>query len=76
MESAEVVGEHPRRRGRPGCGPGGPGGLGGLGLRLDASALSRHICDLSAGLAQLVERQLPKLNVVGSNPISRSLEPQ
>src|SRR5690606_5439113 len=25
-----------------------------------------------AGVAQLVERQLPKLNVAGSNPVSRS----
>lgn len=28
-----------------------------------------------AGIAQLVERQLPKLNVAGSNPVSRSEEP-
>lgn len=28
--------------------------------------------DDDAGVAQLVERQLPKLNVVGSNPITRS----
>jgi hypothetical protein len=26
-----------------------------------------------AGIAQLVERQLPKLNVAGSNPVARSL---
>ena len=26
-----------------------------------------------AGVAQLVEFQLPKLNVAGSNPVSRSL---
>ena len=26
-----------------------------------------------AGIAQLVERQLPKLNVVGSSPIARSI---
>ena len=26
----------------------------------------------NAGVAQLVERQLPKLNVAGSNPVSRS----
>jgi hypothetical protein len=25
-----------------------------------------------AGVAQLVERQLPKLNVAGSNPVARS----
>jgi hypothetical protein len=29
-------------------------------------------CPLHAGVAQLVERQLPKLNVAGSNPVSRS----
>lgn len=28
-----------------------------------------------AGVAQLVERQLPKLQAVGSNPISRSMIP-
>jgi hypothetical protein len=27
-----------------------------------------------AGVAQLVERQLPKLNVAGSTPVSRSTE--
>jgi hypothetical protein len=27
-----------------------------------------------AGVAQLVEFQLPKLNVAGSNPVSRSLK--
>jgi hypothetical protein len=27
---------------------------------------------MHAGVAQLVERQLPKLNVAGSNPVSRS----
>ena len=31
--------------------------------------------DGHAGIAQLVERQLPKLNVVGSNPIARSAIP-
>ncbi len=30
---------------------------------------------LVAAVAQLVERQLPKLNVVGSSPISRSTQP-
>ncbi|GEM_PF-4272729 len=29
---------------------------------------------LDAAVAQLVERQLPKLNVVGSSPISRSIQ--
>ncbi len=28
----------------------------------------------SAGVAQLVERDLPKVDVVGSNPISRSVK--
>ena len=34
---------------------------------------SLSIC-LFAGIAQLVERQLPKLDVAGSNPVSRSMK--
>ena len=29
-----------------------------------------------AGIAQLVERQLPKLDVAGSNPVARSINPK
>ena len=32
----------------------------------------RYILRLRAGIAQLVERQLPKLDVAGSNPVARS----
>ena len=32
----------------------------------------RYISRDRAGIAQLVERQLPKLNVAGSNPVARS----
>ncbi len=31
-----------------------------------------YICAYNAGVAQLVERQPSKLNVAGSNPVSRS----
>ena len=34
---------------------------------------AHHQCAI-AGVAQLVERQLPKLDVAGSNPVSRSLD--
>ncbi len=30
------------------------------------------LCDFHAGVAQLVEHQLPKLRVAGSSPVSRS----
>ena len=32
----------------------------------------KYICSSKAGVAQLVERQPSKLNVAGSNPVSRS----
>ena len=32
----------------------------------------QHVYSKHAGVAQLVERQLPKLNVAGSSPVSRS----
>ena len=35
--------------------------------------LSEKMLNDHAGVAQLVEFQLPKLNVAGSNPVSRSL---
>jgi hypothetical protein len=34
------------------------------------------VAALPAGVAQLVEHKLPKLGVVGSNPISRSKKPR
>ena len=33
-----------------------------------------YICNQIAGVAQLVERDLPKVDVEGSNPFSRSKE--
>ena len=39
------------------------------------SLIYPYVCSIelfNAGVAQLVERQLPKLQAVGSNPISRS----
>ena len=41
--------------------------------------LDRNVCeslawsDVFAGVAQLVERKLPKLEVAGSNPVARSI---
>src|SRR5687768_16727849 len=42
--------------------------------RLDRSRAIRYIAR-RAGIAQLVERQLPKLNVAGSSPVARSTTP-
>jgi hypothetical protein len=43
---------------------------------IDASVLWRYDRDRSAGLTQLVECQLPKLDVASSNLVSRSKNPQ
>ena len=48
-----------------------PSTVNGL-RRLGTGSASRLRGERFAGLAQLVERQLSKLNVVGSNPSSRS----
>ncbi len=40
--------------------------------RCPAAALSLYSTPTRAGIAQLVERQLPKLDVAGSNPVARS----
>lgn len=37
---------------------------------------SLYLCRAKAVIAQLVERQLPKLQVAGSNPVYRSKERQ
>ena len=54
------------------CGLGGgsaSGGFAGLPVGMEAFRIFRD----RAGVAQLAERQLPKLDVVGSNPITRFL---
>jgi hypothetical protein len=42
------------------------------GYAFDGSNPSPSTADQIAGVAQLVERQPSKLNVAGSNPVSRS----
>ncbi len=39
-----------------------------------ANKVNHYICDTNCGSSSGVEHQLPKLRVVGSNPISRSTE--
>src|SRR5215471_20982535 len=41
-------------------------------IRVVAAGNAFAIFAADAGIAQLVERQLPKLNVAGSNPVARS----
>ena len=36
-------------------------------------AISHRKCSPKAGVAQLVEHKLPKVGVVGSNPVARSM---
>ena len=68
---------------RPGRGGGGGGAGGGAGFPLVSRRFPairaacppppsvRYSVGFAAGVAQLVERQLPKLNVAGSSPVSR-----
>ena len=39
---------------------------------MEVEKFNDYICSVLAGVAQLVERQPSKLNVAGSNPVSRS----
>ena len=49
-------------------------GLGeGRQKSLTGSRVGGKLPPIRAGLAQLVERQLPKLDVAGSSPVSRSI---
>jgi len=59
-------------------GPSGCGGKGGI-ARIDNRSLGRDNINtalaLSAGVTQLVECNLAKVDVAGSNPVSRSKTP-
>ena len=44
--------------------------IGGTSLALNE--VLWYICATNAGIAQLVERNLAKVDVAGSNPVSRS----
>ena len=59
----------PERRmaGEPGIGPADPGNAESCGSTRPGDTMRVH----PAGVAQLVERQLPKLNVAGSSPVTR-----
>ena len=42
-------------------------------LGLEKREIIDYFCNLNAGIAQLVERNLAKVDVAGSSPVSRSL---
>ncbi len=59
----------------PGANP-GLGGESGFTASLDPPGAFGYLYIPGAGVAQLVERELPKLEVGGSKPLARSKYPK